>query len=60
VDLEKNDRRMSGLMAPGRTRRRSGESVGKIIKRDQGLLQEFQEREIVIKDLARGWLIFRR
>jgi len=59
VDLEKNDRRMAGLMAEGQDT--GGDLVNqsvKLLSEIKGLLQEFQEREIVIKDLARGLVDF--
>jgi len=58
-DLEKNDRRLGGLMASGQDT--GGELVNtsvKLLGEIKQLLQEFHDREIVIKDLERGLLDF--
>jgi hypothetical protein len=59
AELEKNDRRLSGLMAPG------NDVGGTIVNRwvtslvdIRELLWEFEEREILIKDLGRGLIDF--
>lgn len=58
-DLEKNDRRLAGLMAEGQDT--GGDLVNQSVKlliEIKRLLQEFQKREIVIKDLSRGLVDF--
>jgi hypothetical protein len=57
--LEQNDRRVTGLMTGGQDT--GGETVNrsvKLIAEIKQLLQEFQDREIMIKDLERGLLDF--
>jgi hypothetical protein len=59
LDLEKNDRRLAGLMASGQDT--GGDLVNqsvKLLSEIKHLLQEFQDREIVIKDLSRGLVDF--
>jgi hypothetical protein len=59
ADLEKNDRRLAGLMASGQDA--GGDLVNhsvKLLSEIKHLLQEFQNREIVIKDLTRGLVDF--
>jgi len=58
-ELEQNDRRLSGLMASGQDV--GGTLVNKSVTLLGGireLLQEFECREIVIKDLERGLVDF--
>jgi hypothetical protein len=58
-ELEQNDRRLSGMMTSGQDT--GGSLVNKSVKLAGGirqLLQEFEEREIVIKDLERGLVDF--
>jgi hypothetical protein len=58
-ELEKNDRRIAGLMAEGQDT--GGELVNqsiKLLSEIKGLLQHFSDREIMIKDLARGLIDF--
>jgi hypothetical protein len=58
-ELEQNDRRLSGLMASGQDV--GGALVNKSVTLLGGireLLQEFECREIVIKDLERGLIDF--
>jgi len=59
LDLEKNERRLAGLMASGQDT--GGDLVNqsvKLLSEIKHLLQEFQDREIVIKDLSRGLVDF--
>ena len=59
ADLEKNEGRLYGLMSPGRDV--GGESVNKWVRTLadlEGVLQEFQRREIQLKDMDRGLLDF--
>jgi hypothetical protein len=59
ADLAQNDRRIAGLMAEGQDT--GGELVNhsvKLLSEIKRLLQEFQNREIVIKDLERGLVDF--
>ncbi len=58
-ELEKNDRRLTGLMAPG------NDVGGSLVNRwvtslvdIREFLREFEEREILIKDLERGLVDF--
>ncbi len=58
-DLEKNDRRLAGLMNSGQDA--GGELVNKSVKlldEFKQVFQEFQDREISIKDLERGLVDF--
>jgi hypothetical protein len=59
VELEKNDRRLAGLMASG------NDTGGSLVNRWVGgmvdireVLRKFEEREILIKDLDRGLIDF--
>jgi hypothetical protein len=57
--LGENDRRLAGLMASGNDS--GGESVNKSVRllaEIKELLQKFQDREIIIKDLPRGLVDF--
>ncbi len=57
--LEKNDQKLSAMMAGGNDV--GGELVNqkvKLLGRMKGVLQEFEMREIIIKDLERGLLDF--
>jgi hypothetical protein len=59
VELEKNDRRLAGLMASGNDA--GGSLVNQWVKSlvaIRELLGEFEEREILIKDLDRGLIDF--
>jgi hypothetical protein len=59
VDLEKNDQRLAGLMAGGQDV--GGELVNQSVKllgKMKGLFQEFERREIIVKDLQRGLVDF--
>jgi hypothetical protein len=59
VDLETADRRVAGLMPTGNDV--GGELVNKSVRLTaevRELLQKFQDREIVIKDLSRGLVDF--
>lgn len=59
VQLEKNDRRLGGLMSSGQDL--GGELVNRSVKllgEMKGLFQHFEQREIVIKDLRRGLVDF--
>ena len=59
VDWEKNDRRLSGMMASGNDA--GGSLVNQWVRalvEIRALLQEFEEREILIKDLDRGLIDF--
>ncbi len=59
MELEKNDRRLEGMTA-------SGQDIGgnlvnrnvKLLGQLKGLLQRFEDREIMIKDLQRGLIDF--
>lgn len=58
-DIETNDRRLAGLMAAGHDL--GGELVNnsvKLLGTVKDLLQKFQDREIIIKDLRRGLVDF--
>ncbi len=58
-ELEKNDRRLAGLMSAGQDT--GGELVNhsvKLLSEIKQLLQGFQDREIIIKDLSRGLIDF--
>ena len=58
-EYEKNDRRLAGLMASGCDL--GGDLVNtsvKLLGKMKDLLQEFEAREIVIKDLQRGLVDF--
>jgi hypothetical protein len=58
-ELEKLDKRLNGLMAPGRDL--GGESVNAWVRTLADLdavLHEFQQREIQLKDLDRGLVDF--
>jgi len=58
-DFEKNEKRMSGLMTGGQDT--GGQLVNTSIKIQseiRELLQEFKQREIIIKDLDRGLVDF--
>jgi len=59
ADLEKNDRRLAGLMTGGQ------DTGGKLVNQSvkllgelKQILQQFQDREIIIKDLQRGLVDF--
>ena len=57
--LEENDQRLAGLMASGQDL--GGDLVNnsvKVLGRMKELLEEFHEREIIIKDLGRGLIDF--
>lgn len=57
--LEKYDKRVSGMMSEGADL--GGDAVNKWIRtvaETQGVLQEFHQREIMIKDIDRGLLDF--
>jgi hypothetical protein len=59
AELEKNDRRLAGLMTEGQDT--GGDLVNqsiKLLSEIKGLLQGFADREIVIKDLSRGLVDF--
>jgi hypothetical protein len=59
TDLEKIDRRLSGLMTAGQDT--GGKLVNqsvKLLSELKQVLQEFEDREIVIKDLQRGLVDF--
>jgi hypothetical protein len=59
VELEKNDQRLAGLMAGGQDV--GGELVNQSVKllgRMKELFQEFERREIIVKDLQRGLVDF--
>jgi hypothetical protein len=59
VDLEKNDQRLAGLMSGGQDV--GGELVNQSVKllgKMKGLFQEFETREIIVKDLQRGLVDF--
>jgi hypothetical protein len=59
VELEKNDQRLAGLMTGGQDV--GGELVNQSVKllgRMKGLFQEFERREIIVKDLQRGLVDF--
>jgi hypothetical protein len=59
MELEKNDRRLAGLMTEGQDM--GGALVNKwvtILAEIRQILREFEEREIIIKDLARGLIDF--
>jgi hypothetical protein len=59
MELERNDRRLTGMTA-------SGQDIGgnlvnrnvKLLGEMKGLLQRFEDREIMIKDLQRGLIDF--
>lgn len=58
-DLERSDKRLTSLMHPGNDL--GGDLVNQWIRtlaEMQGLLAEFQQREIMIKDLERGLVDF--
>ena len=58
-ELLQNDKRLAGLMSEGQDT--GGSLVNKSVKLlgdIQGLLHEFESREIIIKDLGRGLLDF--
>jgi len=58
-ELEQSEQRVAGLMSEGQDT--GGETVNrsvKLIGEIKQLLQEFQDREIMIKDLDRGLLDF--
>lgn len=58
-ELERSDKRMNSLMSPGNDL--GGDLVNRWVRtlaEMQGLLGEFQRREILIKDLERGLLDF--
>jgi hypothetical protein len=57
--LEQNDQRLAGLMASGQDL--GGDLVNnsvKVLGKMKELLEEFHEREIIIKDLGRGLIDF--
>ena len=57
--LEENDQRLAGLMASGQAL--GGDLVNnsvKVLGKMKELLEEFHEREIIIKDLGRGLIDF--
>lgn len=59
VELEKNDRRLAGMMTSGQDQ--GGSLVNRNVKVLAGmkeLLQRFEDREIMIKDLNRGLIDF--
>ena len=59
TDLEKYEKRLSGLMSPGCDV--GGGSVNawvRVLADLEGVLGEFQQREIQVKDLDRGLLDF--
>jgi hypothetical protein len=59
ADLERNDRRIAGLMAEGQDT--GGDLVNhsvKLLGEVKSLLQSFSDREIIIKDLSRGLVDF--
>jgi hypothetical protein len=59
VELEKNDQRLAGLMSGGQDV--GGELVNQSVKllgRMKELFQEFERREIIVKDLQRGLVDF--
>ncbi len=58
-ELEKNDQRLAGLMTGGQDV--GGELVNQSVKllgRMKELFQEFERREIIVKDLQRGLVDF--
>jgi hypothetical protein len=58
-EVDSNDRRLAGLMAAGQDL--GGELVNnsvKLLGTVKDLLQKFQDREIIIKDLQRGLVDF--
>ncbi len=59
VELEKTDRKLSGLMGTGRDM--GGDLVNgwaRLLSNIKDLLQKFAVREIIIKDMARGLVDF--
>ncbi|MDB6111831.1 MAG: hypothetical protein JWR69_3581 [Pedosphaera sp.] len=59
VELDQSDRRLAGLVPAGNDS--GGESVNKSVRllaEIKELLQKFQDREIIIKDLPRGLVDF--
>ncbi len=59
VELEKTDRKLSGLMGNGRDM--GGDLVNgwaRLLSNIKDLLQKFAVREIIIKDMARGLVDF--
>jgi hypothetical protein len=59
LEIDSNDRRLAGLMAAGQDL--GGELVNnsvKLLGTVKDLLQKFQDREIIIKDLQRGLVDF--
>jgi hypothetical protein len=59
MELEKNDRRLSSMAAPGQDI--GGNLVNKNVKllgEMKGIVQRFEDREIMIKDLHRGLIDF--
>jgi hypothetical protein len=59
LELDKNERRLAGLMASGQDM--GGELVNKLVRllaEIKGLIQGFQSREIILKDLERGLVDF--
>jgi hypothetical protein len=58
-ELERSDKRLSSLMSPGNDL--GGDLVNRWIRtlaEMQGLLREFQQREIQVKDVDRGLIDF--
>jgi hypothetical protein len=59
LELEKNDQRLAGLMTGGQDV--GGELVNQSVRllgKMKGLFQEFERREIIVKDLQRGLVDF--
>jgi hypothetical protein len=59
AEVAKSDERLAGMMTPGRDM--GGELVNQSVKllgEMKGLFQEFEQREIVVKDLERGLVDF--
>lgn len=59
LEIDSNDRRLAGLMAAGQDL--GGDLVNnsvKLLGTVKDLLQKFQDREIIIKDLQRGLVDF--
>jgi hypothetical protein len=59
LEIDANDRRLAGLMAAGQDL--GGDLVNnsvKLLGTVKDLLQKFQDREIIIKDLQRGLVDF--
>ncbi len=59
LELDQTERRLAGLMASGQDM--GGELVNKLVRllaEIKGLVQGFQNREIILKDLERGLVDF--